>query len=136
MTSRPDSATDLGGHLGLELLEASAEGAVVRLAVRPAHLQPYGLVHGGVYCAMVEHAASIAAACWMGERGRVVGVCNQTDFLRGVRQGTVTATASPIHRGRLQQLWAVEIRDEEGRLVARGQVRIQNLETAERPGGA
>jgi uncharacterized protein (TIGR00369 family) len=57
----------------------------------------------------------------------VVGVSNQTDFLHATRQGLLTATASPIHRGRLQQLWVVEIADEKGRLAARGQVRLQNI---------
>jgi acyl-coenzyme A thioesterase PaaI-like protein len=42
--------------------------------------------------------------------------------------------ASPLHRGRLQQLWLVEIRDADERLVARGQVRLQNLESSERLG--
>ena len=76
---------------------------------------------------MVETVASIAGALWLGEDGQVVGVSNHTDFLRAVRDGELTATGTPIHRGRLQQLWLVEIHDEQGRLVARGQVRLQNL---------
>jgi uncharacterized protein (TIGR00369 family) len=84
-------------------------------------------VHGGVYCAVVESAASIGAAMWLGDRGKVVGVSNHTDFLRSVSTGRMTATATPIHRGRSQQLWQVEITDEQQRLVARGQVRLQNL---------
>ncbi|HZQ30373.1 MAG TPA: PaaI family thioesterase, partial [Mycobacterium sp.] len=59
--------------------------------------------------------------------GTVVGVSNHTDFLRSARDGRLTAVGTPIHRGRLQQLWLVEITDEQGRLVARGQVRLQNL---------
>ena len=76
---------------------------------------------------MVETAASIAAALWIGDRGKVVGVSNQTDFLRAVSEGELTAVATPIHRGRLQQLWSVEIHDEDERLIARGQVRLQNI---------
>jgi uncharacterized protein (TIGR00369 family) len=76
---------------------------------------------------VVETAASIAAAAWLGERGQVVGVNNSTDFLRAVREGTLHAVAEPVHRGRLQQLWLVEIRDPDDRLIARGQVRLQNL---------
>jgi uncharacterized protein (TIGR00369 family) len=86
-------------------------------------------VHGGVHCSVVETLASTGAAHWFGERGQVVGVSNQTDFLRAVRQGRLTARATPIHRGRLQQLWQVEIRDPQDRLVARGQVRMQNIAT-------
>jgi 1,4-dihydroxy-2-naphthoyl-CoA hydrolase len=95
--------------------------------VTPALHQPYGIVHGGVHCAAVETAASVGAALWFGDRGTVVGVSNHTDFLRGVRDGELTATATPIHRGGMQQLWLVEVTDEQGRAVARGQVRLQNL---------
>ncbi len=74
--------------------------------------------------------ASCTAACTArssGNQGKVVGVANQTDFLRSVRVGELLAEALPIHRGRSQQLWAVEIMDGDGRLAARGQVRLQNL---------
>ena len=64
---------------------------------------------------------------WLADDGRVVGVNNNTDFYRGVTEGRLTSTARPIHRGRSQQVWAVETTDAEGRLVARGQVRLQNL---------
>ena len=55
---------------------------------------------------------------------------NQTDFLRAVRDGELTAVGTPVHRGRSQQLWQVEITDADDRLVARGQVRLQNLSPA------
>jgi uncharacterized protein (TIGR00369 family) len=114
--------------LGLDVVEASPDRVVLAWKVRPELWQPYGIVHGGVHCSVVETAASIAAALWIGDRGKVVGVSNQTDFLRAVREGELRAVATPIHRGRLQQLWAVEIHDEDERTVARGQVRLQNLE--------
>jgi 1,4-dihydroxy-2-naphthoyl-CoA hydrolase len=113
--------------LGLEFTELTPDRAVATMRIRPDHLQPYGIVHGGVHCSVVETVASIGGAMWFGERGKVVGVNNQTDFLRAVRDGQLTATGLPVHRGRLQQLWVVEIRDAEDRLVARGQVRLQNL---------
>lgn len=113
--------------LGLRFDEVGPDGVTVSMDVRPELLQPYGIVHGGVWCSLVETAASVAGANWYGERGRVVGVANHTDFLRAIGEGTVTAVASPVHRGRLQQLWLVEIRDASGRMVARGEVRLQNL---------
>jgi uncharacterized protein (TIGR00369 family) len=77
---------------------------------------------------VVETAASLGAALWMGRRGQVVGVSNQTNFLRAVRDGVLTATAVPVDRGQYQQLWDVEVTDEGGRLVAVGHVRLQNIE--------
>jgi uncharacterized protein (TIGR00369 family) len=113
--------------LGAEYVEASGDRVVVRWTVTPDLLQPYGIVHGGVHCAIVEGAASVGAAMWFGTRGRVVGVANQTDFLRAATEGSLTGTATPLHRGRSQQLWQVVITDEQDRVVARGQVRLQNL---------
>ena len=66
---------------------------------------------------------------WLSEHGggTVVGVNNNTDFLRAISSGTVTATSTPIHRGRRQQLWLITITDGNDRVVARGQVRLQNV---------
>jgi uncharacterized protein (TIGR00369 family) len=113
---------------GFAVTEASADGATVEWTVDANHLQPAGIVHGGVYCAAVETAASVGGHLWLGERGHVVGVSNHTDFLRAVTQGRLRARSTPIHRGRSQQLWGVEVTDEDGRLVARGQVRLHNLD--------
>jgi 1,4-dihydroxy-2-naphthoyl-CoA hydrolase len=116
-----------GERLGLEIVEATSDLVVLALKIHPELWQPDKIVHGGVYCAVVEGAASLAATLWLGNRGRVVGVSNHTDFLHAVHQGRLVATATPIHRGRLQQLWLVDIRNEQDRTVARGQVRLQNL---------
>ena len=97
-----------------------------RLEVTPDHHQPFGLLHGGVLCSIVETVGSISGSVWYG--GGVVGTSNHTNFLRAVRSGTLTATSTPVHRGRTQQLWEVEIADEEGRLVAKGQLRLANLD--------
>ena len=120
-------------QLGLEFTEISPDRTRAQLDVVPKLLQPMGIVHGGVYCAMVESLASVAAYTWMAARGgdgSVVGVNNNTDFLRAIGSGMIYGTAIPIHRGRRQQLWQVTIVDSDERLVARGQVRLQNLENA------
>ena len=117
-------------ELGLQFTELTPDGARAQLAVTPKLLQPMGLVHGGVYCSMVESMASVAAYTWLATRGggNVVGVNNNTDFLRSINSGMVYGTAEPIHRGRRQQLWLVTITDAGDRVLARGQVRLQNLE--------
>ena len=63
-----------------------------------------------------------------GGSGKCVGVNNSTDFFRAVREGELVSTGTPVHRGRSQQLWLVETHDADGRLVARGQLRVQNLD--------
>ncbi|QDY07689.1 PaaI family thioesterase [Micromonospora sp. HM134] len=123
----PEMTDGLVGLLGLSFDEASGDRVVIRWKVRPELHQPAGILHGGVYCAVVETVGSVGGTLWLGDRGSVVGVSNQTDFLRAVREGELVAVGTPVHRGRSQQLWQVEITDAEGRLVSRGQVRLQNL---------
>lgn len=126
----PDLTGGLVALLGLKFDEVSGDRVVIRWQVRPELHQPFGIQHGGVYCSVVETAASVGGSIWLGDKGQVVGVSNQTDFLRAVRDGELTAVGTPVHRGRSQQLWQVEITDADGRLVSRGQVRLQNLTAA------
>ena len=114
-------------HLGIRFTEVSADRVVAEWEAASKHHQPYGIVHGGVHCSVIETLASVGAAVWMGERGKVVGVNNNTDFYRAVREGTLTSTATPLHQGRSQQVWLVETVGQDGRVAARGQVRLQNL---------
>jgi len=116
--------------VGLRIEQASGDRVVLTCPVTPDLHQPFGLVHGGVYATLAETAASVAGALWFGDRGKVVGVSNHTDFLRAVRRGELRAEATPLARGRTTQLWQVEIGDEQGRLVAHAKVRLQNLTEA------
>ena len=125
----PTPGESVPEHIGLEVTAASTDRVAGTLEVSSIHHQPYGVVHGGVYCSIVETLASIGGALWAMDRGMagVVGVSNTTDFLRPHMSGVLTAEATPIHRGRTQQLWQVEIVNADDKLVARGQVRLQNL---------
>ncbi|WP_442932127.1 PaaI family thioesterase [Mycobacterium sp. 050134] len=127
----PNFTAPFDTELGLRFTEVTPDGARAELEVQPKLLQPMGLVHGGVYCSIVESMASVSAYAWLnaqGGGGNVVGVNNNTDFLRSIGSGMVYGTTEPIHRGRRQQLWLVTITDDKDRVVARGQVRLQNLE--------
>ncbi len=125
---------DPAGHLstpfddlmGGRVLEASAERVVYELPITPQLHQPYGLVHGGVYASIAETAASFGAAR-AAPSGAVVGVSNATDFLSAVREGVLTATASPLSVGPTLQLWRVETTDADGQLVAHSTVKLYNL---------
>jgi 1,4-dihydroxy-2-naphthoyl-CoA hydrolase len=116
-------------ELGLEYIEVTPDGGRARLEIKDKLLQPWGIVHGGVYCSIIEGLASNSGQGWLlaNGGGKVVGVNNNTDFLRAISAGMVTAVSTPIHRGRRQQLWLITITDDNDRVVARGQVRLQNI---------
>ena len=118
-------------YLGIEFTELSGSKVVATWTAGPTMHQPYGIVHGGVHCSVVETLGSVGGMEWMAGRdpdGKVVGVNNNTDFYRAVASGPMTSTGTPIHQGRSQQVWLIETyADGDDRLVARGQLRLQNL---------
>ncbi len=122
----------LGGYnkaIGLRFVEASPDRFVAELEIDERHLQPYGLVHGGVYAGMIESLCSTGAALSVWNEGKnTVGLENTTAFLRAVRSGTLRGTARPLARGRRSHVWEAEIKDDRDRLVASGRVRLMVLD--------
>jgi uncharacterized protein (TIGR00369 family) len=112
--------------LGLELLECTAQRVVAELSVSERHHQPWGIVHGGVYCAVIETVCSLGAQLAQ-TGGLVVGVDNHTSFLKATRAGTLRASARPLAVGKRTQLWEANIENAEGELVATGRVRLMTV---------
>jgi 1,4-dihydroxy-2-naphthoyl-CoA hydrolase len=112
-----------------EVGEASGSRVTGHVDLGPDQHTPWGVVHGGLYCSVVESAASIGASLAVQDRGQfAVGVNNNTDFLRAMTEGRIEVVAEPIQQGRTQQLWQVLLtRVDDGKIVARGQVRLQNI---------
>ena len=125
------------GGMGLHLVRATRDEVVAELEVRPGHLQPHGIVHGGVYSTVIESLASVGAALDAMSHGKtVVGLENHTSFVRAVREGVLRATARPLTRGRRSQAWEVTLVDATGALVATGRVRLLVLEPEATVAGA
>ena len=122
----------LGGHnreLGLRFVSVSDDHVAADIPITEQHHQPYGLVHGGVYAALVETLCSVGAALYAQQRGQsVVGLENCTSFLRAAREGTLHGRAVPLIRGRRSQVWETTITDDQGKLLATGKVRLLCLD--------
>jgi uncharacterized protein (TIGR00369 family) len=84
-----------------------------------------------VYCAAIESACSIGAVHAVQDAAMIaVGLTNTTHFLRALTAGRVSVEAVALHQGRTHQLWRADIRDVSGRLIAHGEVRLQNVPAA------
>lgn len=117
--------------VGLVLDESSSSRVRGHVVVGEEHHQPFGMVNAGLHTTMVETLASVGAFIWAREQGMqaAVGVHNATDFFRSHRFGRLDAEAVPIHQGRRQQIWQVSInRVSDGKMVAQGRLRLQNLD--------
>ena len=125
------SLEDTGPFLraaGLVFDAISAALVTGHLDLGPEHHTPWGVVHGGVYTAAVETAASVGASIAVRDQGQVaVGLTNTTHFLRSVTAGRVNVEATALNQGRTQQLWSVDYTDESGRPIAHGELRLQNV---------
>ena len=123
MTAKPDwygpiASRGLPAAIGIEIVELTPERVVATMPVDERTRQPFGLLHGGASLALAETVASLGAAANVDlERFVAVGQEINGNHLRGKTDGVVRATAVPIHRGRSSQVWAIEIVDEQGRLV-------------------
>lgn len=125
--------------MGLSFVVASEDEVTVEWTVAEQHLQPFGIVHGGVHTGVIETVCSIGAgiaARARGHRGGVVGLENHTSFLRAIRAGTkLRGRALPVTRGRTTHVWSAEITDERQRVIARGSVRLLCVDPNALPGG-
>jgi len=79
--------------------------------------QPLGILHGGVSALLAESAASLGAFLAAGPGQRVVGMELNASHLRSVREGHLTADATPVRVGRTVQVWRIGLTDDEGRPI-------------------
>jgi uncharacterized protein (TIGR00369 family) len=124
-----DLAPGFDSAMGFEFVRLGPDEVVIEYTIDERHRQPYGIVHGGVHCAVAETACSTGAALNAMPRGQsVVGIENHTSFLRAARSGRVRVTAKPLVRGRRSQVWEATSVDEQGRLLSSGRVRLLCLD--------
>ena len=118
---------------GLVIDEVTGTRVTGHIELGPEHHTPWGIVHGGVYTTAIESAASIGASTAVKDQGMVaVGLTNTTQFLRSVTSGRVNVEAVALNQGRTQQLWQVDVKDGAGKLVAHGELRLQNVTASAR----
>jgi 1,4-dihydroxy-2-naphthoyl-CoA hydrolase len=127
----PPAGAWLQDH-GLVLDHISGTRVTAHIELSARHHTPWGVVHGGIYTTAIESVASVGASVAVRERGEfAVGVDQSADFLRAMREGVVDIVAEPVIQGRVQQLWEVKItRREDGKAIATGRVRLQNVPLA------
>jgi uncharacterized protein (TIGR00369 family) len=123
---QPETApSGFAEEIGVEWISLDPDDARARVAIEPRHLQPFGIVHGGVFAALAESLTSAATYGAVREEGMLaMGQANDTTFLRPMGAGHVNAAATPRHRGRTTWVWDVEITDDEGRVCGLARVTI------------
>ncbi len=120
-TNRPN----VHEHLGVEIVEVSDERVVLTLEVGPRSHQPFGLLHGGISALLAESAASIGATHNVWPEHVAVGTELNCSHLRSMTEGTLTATARPLRKGRRVHVWAIDLTDDQGNLICAARCSLQ-----------
>jgi uncharacterized protein (TIGR00369 family) len=124
---RINEGDDVNKQLGVEVVLLTPDKVVLQVEVGPKVHQPYGILHGGVSALMAEGAASIGGAVSVGPDEIVVGTELNCSHLRSMNSGTLTATATPVRKGRTVHVWAIDLTDETGRLICVARCTLQVL---------
>jgi 1,4-dihydroxy-2-naphthoyl-CoA hydrolase len=106
--------------IGAELLETAPELVRARLQFAEQLCTAGGLLHGGALMALADSCGAVCA--FMNLPEGAIGTAtieSKTNFLRGVREGAVTASARPLHAGRTTIVVETEIARDDGKLAAK-----------------
>lgn len=104
--------------VGIELVEIGAERVVGRLDWAPERCTSAEIMHGGALMVLADSCGAVCAVQHLPEGAGTSTIESKTNFFRGVRTGTVTATSVPLHAGRTTIVVQTEMRDADGKLVA------------------
>ena len=106
--------------IGAELLEVSPELVRGRMEWSPERCTAGGLMHGGALMALADGCGGTCAFFNLPEGAiGTATIESKTNFLRAVRDGGVTSTTRPLHRGRTMIVIETEIVRDDGELVAK-----------------
>ena len=116
-----DKLSPLDEKLGIRITDFDPERLVATMPVA-GNEQPFGLLHGGASCALMETIGSWAGALHAGPDKQVVGIELNASYLRGATSGVVTAVCTPVRRGRTLSTFLIELTDDQGRPTATGRL--------------
>ncbi|MEO0363954.1 MAG: hotdog fold thioesterase [Pseudomonadota bacterium] len=126
------SANTLVAHLDIKIESVDDDSLTGSMPVDARTHQPYGILHGGASVVLAETLGSLGSSmCVDIARFNVVGLDINSNHIRAVRDGRVTAIAKPIHLGRRTHVWSIEQHDDRQRLTTVSRLTMAILERSE-----
>ena len=119
LTALVRDAMPLAALLGVEAVEGGPESVVLRGSWAEERCTAAGVLHGGYLMALADSAAATLAFLNLPDGATTSTIEAKTNFLAGVREGSVTARASLVHQGRTTIVVQTDVTDDAGRLVSR-----------------
>jgi 1,4-dihydroxy-2-naphthoyl-CoA hydrolase len=119
----------LADFFGIVFTEVGDDFLIARMPVTSRHLQPEGIMHGGVSCVLAETVGSVGANyCVDSDEKYCVGLDINTNHITPIKAGDIIALGKPFHLGRSTQVWSIEIRDEKSKLISVTRLTLMNID--------
>lgn len=116
-------------HVGIEFTEIGTNFLKATMPVDARTKQPLGLLHGGASVVLAETLGSIAATLVIDlNKKTAVGLEINTNHIKSAKEGKVTGLVSPIHIGKGTHVWSIEIKNDDGQLVAISRITMAILD--------
>lgn len=136
LAQRLHDGTNVHEQLDIEVVLVTPEKVILQVEVGPKVHQGFGILHGGVSALLAEGAASIGGAVSVESDEIVVGTELNCSHLRSMTSGTLTATATPVRKGRNVHVWSIDLTDENGRAICIARCTLQVLKAPTAPKSA
>jgi uncharacterized protein (TIGR00369 family) len=107
-------------HLRMKLVSISLDQATVRLETGQCHLQPFGMVHGGVMATLIDTATFWSAFLRLPEDAGLVNIDLKLNYLKSITSGVMITEGRCIRTGRSINYAEASVMDKEGNLIAHG----------------
>jgi 1,4-dihydroxy-2-naphthoyl-CoA hydrolase len=106
-------------HIGIRFTQFDGEQIAGEIEIANHHMQPGGVVHGGVYLSIAETVAGAGSQLMVMDDGKTAyGVTINSQHIAPVTAGKITATGKLIHKGIFKHTWDIEITDKSGKLIS------------------
>ncbi len=107
-------------HMSMRLKKLEFDRATVALEIKNCHLQPYGIVHGGVLATLIDTATFWAVFMRIPEEDGLVNIDLKLNYLQAVDKGNLIAKGYAIRSGRSISYAEAKVFDQDGELIVHG----------------
>ena len=118
-TEQLHSLVPLAATLGMSVSDGTPEGVTLQMDWKPELCTAAGVLHGGALMALADTGGAVCAFLNLPEGAGTTTIESKTNLLAAVKEGTVTARTTPLHVGRTVIVLETELRNADGRLVAK-----------------
>jgi acyl-CoA thioesterase len=109
-------------YLGIQVMEANNGFAKLRLEFKDCLTHPFGYFHGGAIASLADSAGINSVLTTLNDEEKALTLEMKINYLLPVKDSAICAEARVIHRGKKSAVADVDVKSDDGHLVAKAVV--------------